>query len=386
MPAAPVSTSRTSKPGLGLRLRAPGPALVAAPELDGFHHVVQVGVQRCERWEIDRDTTRAPNLEKYGMAGRSATVGEVTHAVVLERRRCDVPSRVGQAAVAANLTRGWQLRASLEGEIVFLAASRPALERAPAADLGRLMATSPTARVLALVGCLPMLLTPSVVQAAPPTLPPRGDVDDPTSASAAPPESMPSSGEGETAAPSPAPAPAPPSSGTEDAVSLTGVGLWAQVVGQRVRITVQAAEGVQDVEGELISQSADLLALSVDDDGRVVTVRKADVLAAHVDGVSKAEKWGQTGAGLLIGGGVMIGVGVPLIISAISFGTYGFYGRDVALGFGIPGALLVAGGIPMVVFGAKRQKEHRRQFGFASARPNLRVRKDGAVAGVSLRF
>jgi len=254
----------------------------------------------------------------------------------------------------------------------------------------RRMGTTASPRRLALAVAVPLALGPALARADPPSLPPTATDDgageayiDDRASSDGPARATESAADSAERSPITAPRPA-----GDDALALTGESLWNGIVGHDVRLEVRTPEGNVFVEGELVAQSNDQLALAMGESGAVASVPKADVVGILVDpapGGGTAGIPGNTGNGLLIGGGFMVGVGVPLLALGAAFG--GAYGSSgLALGLGISGGLLAAGGIPMVIIGAKRHREHRETYGFAGVTPNVRVGRDGAVGGVTLRF
>lgn len=250
-----------------------------------------------------------------------------------------------------------------------------------------------TRRQIAVAVSVPLLLVAPMAHAAPPAMPPPSEAPtdrDPvvTEPQTGPTTPTQSSTPGPTAgSEGPSPTAPAPTTAPVDGLDLAGAPLWEGLMGHRVRLEVRAPEGGSaTVEGEVVAQSTDQVAIAVGVQGTLASVDKNAVRSVLVDPQpADREGLGHTGTGLLIGGGVVIGLGVPLIALGIAFSGY-YSSPDVALGLGLSGALLAAGGIPMVVFGAKRRREHRRAFGYAQLAPNVRVGRDGAVGGVRLRF
>jgi hypothetical protein len=173
-----------------------------------------------------------------------------------------------------------------------------------------------------------------------------------------------------------APAPLPPEDPARAAIDAA----WQGVVGRMVRFTT--ADGRQTV-GLVGAVQPETFTLILPSDGRVQVLRKSDVVSLRVD---VAPTSAPTGAGLLAGGGVLLGVGAPVFLTGVTF---------LAISPGYPilwgpmllaGGAVVGGGIAMLVKGSRlrrnfRAAQHQRIGGLV-----LPGRAGAWAGGLSLRF
>jgi hypothetical protein len=177
-------------------------------------------------------------------------------------------------------------------------------------------------------------------------------------------------------APTVAAAPPPPEDRAREAIDAA----WQGVVGRMVRFTT--GDGRETV-GLVGAVQRDTFTLILPTDGRVQVLRKADVVSLRVD---VAPSLPPSGAGLLAGGGVLVGIGAPVFLTGVTF---------LAISAGYPilwapmlliGGAAAGGGIGMLVRGAQRRQafraaQHRRIGGFI-----LPGRGGAWAGGLSLRF
>lgn len=177
------------------------------------------------------------------------------------------------------------------------------------------------------------------------------------------------------------PPPRPGPDAVDDGLSLLGRSLWSGLM-QR-RITLRLGEG-GSVSGVLISQSDTQLGLAEELEGRLVSVEKSEIRGIEVASRPEVPTTGD-GTGLLVGGGLLLGLGIPTTIAGLTF-TFIFPYAGL---FYIPGPIAVGAGIPMVVIGHRRKKDHRaalRRARLGHITPQLQVGRQGGTAGVRWRF
>lgn len=167
-----------------------------------------------------------------------------------------------------------------------------------------------------------------------------------------------------------------------DGLSLLGTSLWTGLMQRRVRLTL---DGGAVVSGVLISQSPAQLGVAEGTEGRLVAVDKAAIRSVEVEARTQLPPNGD-GTGLLAGGGLLLGLGIPTTIAGLTF-TF-LVGPTFGLFF-LPGPLAMGAGIPMVAVGNKRKRAHTealRRARLGQLTPQLNVGPHGGTAGVHWRF
>lgn len=126
-----------------------------------------------------------------------------------------------------------------------------------------------------------------------------------------------------------------------------------------------------------------------DHDGKIAMIPKADVLEVRGRVKKPVPPDMPDGTGSLAGGGVLVGIGGPLMISGLVF--FGIGPTD--LGFLylpqiIPAAVLLGAGIPLLVRGTRQRRAYRAaQAGLASRlTPSFGPTRGGWTGGLTLRF
>ncbi len=235
-------------------------------------------------------------------------------------------------------------------------------------------------RALALAVCLPLGL-PDVATAQAPAPAPA-----PVSAPATPaPVSTPVVAPAPSAPVAPAPIVTPgPSRDTVETILKSMNGREGVVVARRATVSGL----IIGVEGELVT------VIDYSKDGKIVMLPKSDILEirGRVPPLP-VSSLPPRGTGMVIAGGAMVGVGVPLMLSGIIFSTLSAsYALYLGLPQIVPAAALLGAGIPLLVFGTRRRRAHEEaQKKQVLARGRLlptvgRTRHGGWTGGLVLQF
>ena len=243
-------------------------------------------------------------------------------------------------------------------------------------------------RALALAVCLPLGLPDvAAAQAAAPVSAPAAA---PVSAPAAAPVSAP--------AVRPVVAPAPPAPVVPPAPNVTPGSLRATV--EVILKSMNGREGVvvarrATVSGLIIGVEGEMVTLiDYSKDGKIVMLPKSDIL--EIRGrvpPPPISSLPPRGTGMVIAGGAMVGVGVPLMLSGLIFSALSAsYAIYLGLPQIVPAAALLGAGIPLLVFGTRRRRAHEealKKHVLAHGRllPTVgRTRHGGWTGGLVLRF
>ena len=142
------------------------------------------------------------------------------------------------------------------------------------------------------------------------------------------------------------------------------------------------------VEGEFV------VMVNAEREGRIAMIPKAQIV--EVRGMTKARKGPPPsdmpdGVGALAGGGVMTGLGAPLMISGLVFVGIAPSATYLYLPQVLPALLLLGGGIPLLVIGSRRRRAYNSAVmqSLASGRltPAVQRTPHGSwTGGLSLRF
>ncbi len=218
--------------------------------------------------------------------------------------------------------------------------------------MGRTISAWPRLVPFVLSGAL--ALASSVVVAAPPASAPAA-----TSETAAPAQAEPGPGPDTTSAPrepevSPAPQPSPPPA----APSLDQTALWSGLVGRRLHLELA---GDATLAGKLVGQRAGQLVIERHGDGAILGVPYADVKTVRVD-VRRDRGTGalrppNNGAGLIAGGALLLGHGIPAVAAGAVL-MWIVPGANLVMNMHLlaGGGAMIAGGSAMLSVGSERRK------------------------------
>lgn len=239
----------------------------------------------------------------------------------------------------------------------------------------------------------PAVQRPKGAAEGPPALPPARTQD---TLEEGPLEPMPAPPQPEVAAPLAAPA-----ADDDDPVEApppaaeSGVGVsesyWQAMRGEEVKLLLP--DGART--GRLVKvDGPEVIFVDYDNKGTLVSVPKHAVM--ELRGVIRHSGRPQgvpdpslpTGNGLLAGGGVAVGVGTPFLLSGIVIaGLCGFGScTSITVPLGVPGLLMVGGGIAMLVVGARRKRAWRESAYQARLRPSFGGSQRAWTGGLTLRF
>lgn len=132
-------------------------------------------------------------------------------------------------------------------------------------------------------------------------------------------------------------------------------GLWNALAGNDLQLTLSDGS----FRGKLMGLQGSQLVLARAGDGLVVSVPTSEVLRVYAP-TDRRPKRGplpvDNGSGLIAGGGVLLGLGIPAIISgAVMAGVCGFC-TFIYLPLLIPGGAMVGAGAGMVKVGTDRKR------------------------------
>lgn len=264
---------------------------------------------------------------------------------------------------------------------------------------------SPGRGLTLVAAVLPLVLGPATAMAGPGTggtLPVLAQPGSPPAEDAAAPTTAPA-----TEAPSPAAPPtAAPTTQAPPTTPDAQPGIWEALEGSDVRLTMH--DGTE-FTGRLLGVHGTALICARAGDGLVVAVDQSQV--ARANALESASDVGgqrvlppERGTGLIVGGAIMTAVAGGLIVAGIGGGAYcnnynGYYTTYYGGGQSgdsncvrywvpmvVPGALLAAGGIPMIIFGKKRRDAWKKKHGFATLTPRVTRTRKGWSGGLTLRF
>ena len=340
-------------------------------------------------------STRAPREEFAVLPGSRAVDAGEPIVVFLQQAEFGIPAP-GYDASLPDL-ESWSVQATKFGWIATVAP--------PARGPGPWRAARVIAGCLALTLPIPALALAAPASPAPagPTSPPAAAMASPTSAPAAakanPTTPAPASSSAPvvpapTAAPVPAPAPAagtkpewtpgvmpPPPSRVQDSKALADAA-WAGVDGIVVTIELK---GGKSLHGRVGAVQADTFTFIDGDDGQILVIPKSGVasLRAYVPPPLPT----QTGGGLIAGGSVLTGIGVPVFITGIAFVAICPDCIYLHLPMLVVGGGAIGGGIPMISKGMQRRSAFQRAVEERRISPVVtRTPYQGWYGGLQVRF
>ncbi|HEY8377472.1 MAG TPA: hypothetical protein VIK91_13345 [Nannocystis sp.] len=187
------------------------------------------------------------------------------------------------------------------------------------------------------------------------------------------------------AAPVPAPegpAPAPPPA----AISATMQTILDGMKGQEAVVFARGGT----VTGRIIAvDGASVLMVDYEHEGKIAMIPKADVLEVRGRVRKRIPPGMPDGTGSLAAGGVLVGLGGPLMLSGLVF--FGLGPGDlqfVYLPQIIPAVILLGGGIPLLVRGTRQRRAYQAAQSELTARltPTFGPTRGGFSGGLTLRF
>lgn len=242
--------------------------------------------------------------------------------------------------------------------------------------------------------CLPLVSLPAAARAAPSERPtvqrPRTEttepatVETPTNEAAEPVQPEPLDDAPATEPPAPSP-PTPPARPRADPLWLDDPAVldaaWAGVIGERVEIRLK---GDRRLSGRVGAVQQDTFTLIRSDDGAVLVLPKSSVvsLRGHVPKPIPT----RSGAGLIAGGAVLTTVGTPTFIAGVALLAICPSCTYIHLPLLLVGAGALAGGIPMVVKGAKRRDAFQRAIAEHQVTASVMPTRHGWTGGLRFRF
>jgi hypothetical protein len=207
---------------------------------------------------------------------------------------------------------------------------------------------------LSLVAVLGVAVVPAVAEAAPPEAESKAAEAGDDAAAAAPDTSADPTTAPEASEPTPEPAPAAPAPPTLDQSTV-----WNGLVGQQLSLELT---GDVTLVGKLMGQQAGQLVLARLGDGAVVGVPYEDVKSVHVRVDRKRARRPidpkmSNYAGMLAGGGVLLGIGIPAVAAGAVF-MWIAPGLNIFMNIHLlgGGGAMVAGGSAMLAVGVTRKK------------------------------
>lgn len=251
------------------------------------------------------------------------------------------------------------LGAPLRGHLVWL----------PRADRPR-----PSSRAAALVLSLSLAL-PTAAAAAPAPAPPSLPADP-----AAPPDVA-------AAPPTTAPAVPPPNPNVSTEIPPLDR-ILNMLRGQEAIVYV----GGRPITGRILSVDGDILAMIDNDrDGRIALIPRAQIQDVRGKTPPPRPEALPDGRSPIAGGAVLVGLGAPLMLSALVFVGITPSSTSVWLPQFLPAAALLGAGIPLLVRGVRQRRAYRQALAERMARLELAptfapTRHGGWTGGLTLRF
>ncbi|MCA9685596.1 MAG: hypothetical protein KC457_25685 [Myxococcales bacterium] len=379
---------------------------------------------RCREAEwLDRPETLgefarlAPSRDE---GHRQAALVEVLVADVVARALFDVDAqRFGRPLLSCDSARfpiptgvrdlerpaveHWRSKAQLEAELLESELFGGTGARSLPFRLGR--------SLIAAAGALPLLLTPTLVQAASPldpltgmsegfapatkqpTKPGKSAKEDPKPEPA--PEVVPEPPPEVTPEPVPPPAPAIVLPKVDENLSLAGRSLWAGLDGKTVVLTMKDG---QTLSCKIVAQTGNDLAVARSSDGTVVAVPKAEIAgvqlrnakpmaAAYMGGPRPTED----GFKIHAGGIAMVVFGGVAVLSGTVMLAITPYFVAVSLPLLLPGIAVVGSSVSMFRAAKRKRRAYNEAWGLPEMSkvqfmPTVGLSRNGGQAGLVLRF
>ncbi len=186
--------------------------------------------------------------------------------------------------------------------------------------------------------------------------------------------------------------PTPPAEITEAPGRGVPESMWQAMKGLRVKLIMP--QGVRS--GRLAAVDGPTIVFIDSDGGRLYSVPKLQVMELRgiVENPTSARPIGTpdpnlpSGTGLIFGGTVATVIGTPFFISAVVIGAFCPSCYTITLPLLAPGLIGLGGGIPMLVFGARRRKAWNKSKYNDVARlsPSFSGTRQGWTGSLTLRF
>ncbi|MEZ4428715.1 MAG: hypothetical protein R3A51_13615 [Nannocystaceae bacterium] len=156
---------------------------------------------------------------------------------------------------------------------------------------------------------------------------------------------------------------------------------WEGVVGMNVILVLK---GDRSMRGRVGAVQRDTFTLIQSETGQVLVLPKSGVRSVRVSVPTPLPE--KTGTGLLIGGGVLTGVGVPVFITGVVFLGIAPSFVPLHLPMIITGAAALGGGIPMLVLGNRRRQALLRAVQEHRLSPVVSRTRHGWTGGLQFQF